>query len=68
MDHRELQIRLPGDLPNDRYASITHAVFSVLDAAGVAEDSAILVDERVTDAELNESFDRHNARYPWGDA
>jgi hypothetical protein len=67
MEHRELTIRVAGDLPNERYASITHTVFSVLDAAGVAEGSLLLVDAAITDAELNESFDRHNAWYLWGD-
>jgi hypothetical protein len=66
MDHRELRITLPADLPNDRYATITHALFCVLDAAGVAAASSVLVDTAATDAELNAAFDRHSEHYPWG--
>lgn len=60
--HRELRIKLPADLLNDRYAIITHAVFSILDVAGVAEESSVLVDDTATDPELNAAFDRHCAR------
>jgi hypothetical protein len=66
MGHRELRIKLPADLPNDRYATIVHTVFSVLDAAGVAEASSVLVDDGATDPELNAAFDRHSEQYPWG--
>lgn len=67
MGHRELRVVLPLDLSNERYASIVHTVFSVLEAAGIADGSSILVDGSVTDAEMNKVFDAHNARYPWGD-
>lgn len=66
MGHRELRIKMPANLPNDRYATITHAVFSVLDAAGVADQSSVLVDDSATDTELNAAFDRHSEQYPWG--
>ena len=66
MDHRELRIKLPTDLPNDRYASITHAVFAVLAVAGVAETSSLLIDDAAADADLNEAFDRLTEHYPWG--
>lgn len=66
MGHRELRIELPADLPNDRYAAITHAVFSVLDAAGVAGESSVLVDDTATDGALNAAFDRLSGQYPWG--
>ena len=66
MNSRELRIELPSDLPNDRYATITHAVFSVLDVAGIADTSSVLVDAIATDPDLNEAFDRHSDQYPWG--
>ncbi|MEV8442080.1 hypothetical protein AB0425_32275 [Actinosynnema sp. NPDC051121] len=66
MNPRELRIELPSDLPNDRYATITHAVFSVLDVAGIADQSLVRVDALVTDGELNDDFDRHSEHYPWG--
>lgn len=66
MGHRELWIKLPADLPNDRYATIAHTVFSVLDAAGVADVSSVLVDYAATDTDLNAAFDRHSEQYPWG--
>ncbi len=66
MNPRELRIELPPDLPNDRYATITHAVFSVLDVAGIAEESMVRVDELATDSDLNDDFDRHSEQYPWG--
>jgi hypothetical protein len=66
MNPRELRVTLPADLPNEQYATITHAVFSVLDAAGVADTSSVLVDATATDHDLNEAFDRHSEQYPWG--
>lgn len=66
MGHRELRIKLPADLPNDRYATITHTVFSVLEVAGIAEESSVLVDDTATDIALNADFDRHGEQYPWG--
>ncbi|WP_309111958.1 hypothetical protein [Saccharothrix sp.] len=66
MGYRELRLKLPSDLPNDRYAALTHAVFALFGVAGVAHASSILVDADVTDSELNEAFDRHSAQYPWG--
>jgi geranylgeranyl pyrophosphate synthase len=68
MEYRDLVIRLPGDLPDDRYASITHTVFSILDALELAEVSSLLVDDVITDADLNRHFDLHNQRYAWGDS
>jgi hypothetical protein len=66
VEHRKLTIKLPPDLSNERYAVITHTVFSVLEAAGVGDASSVFVDEAATDAELNDAFDEHSERYPWG--
>lgn len=66
MKPRELRVTLPADLPNEQYATITHAVFSVLDVAGIADTSSVHVDAVATDSDLNDAFDRHSAWYPWG--
>ncbi|WP_158896345.1 hypothetical protein [Amycolatopsis anabasis] len=63
---RELRIRLP-DLPPDRYATIVHAVASVLDVAGVVTESSIFPDPHATDEDLNRRFDRFCLAYPWSD-
>ena len=65
-DYRAVLVKLPPDLAAERYAAITHAIFSVLDAAGVASSSSIVSDRLATDAELNTAFDRHSDEYPWG--
>ncbi|PSL51414.1 hypothetical protein B0I31_12143 [Saccharothrix carnea] len=57
---------MPLDVPAERYAAITHAVYSVLDVAGLAAVASVVVDELATDAELNRAFDAHSAYYPWG--
>lgn len=66
MNPHELRIELPPDLLNDKYATITHAVFSVLDVAGIAEESMVRVDGLATDSDLNDDFGRHSEQYPWG--
>lgn len=65
-DCREFVVKLPRSLPNDRYAAITHAVFSVLDVAGVASMSSVVPDRLATDSDLNAAFDSHAEQYPWG--
>lgn len=65
-DYRAVLVKLPGSLPNDQYAAITHAVFSVLDVAGLASVSSVLPDQVATDSDMNAAFDRHSASYPWG--
>ncbi|MBB5808838.1 hypothetical protein F4560_008606 [Saccharothrix ecbatanensis] len=66
MDHRELRFKLPADLPNHIYATVAHAMFSVLDVAGIADVCSVLIDDGASDADLNEAFDRHSEFYPWG--
>lgn len=59
-------MKLPRCLPNDRYAAITHAVFSVLEVAGLASVSSVVPDRLATDTDMNAAFDRHSESYPWG--
>ncbi|MEV8440454.1 hypothetical protein AB0425_23995 [Actinosynnema sp. NPDC051121] len=66
MNPRELRVELPPDLSNDKYATITHAVFSVLEVAEIAEGSMVRVDRAATDSDLSDNFDRHSEQYPWG--
>jgi hypothetical protein len=66
MSYRQIAVKLPPDLSPERYAAITHAVYSVVDAAGLAAEASVVVDELATDAELNQAFDTHSAHYPWG--
>jgi hypothetical protein len=65
-DTRHLEVRLPPDLSNKTYAALTHAVWAVLNAAGLGDTSYIRPDSKVTDAELISAFDRDTLTYPWG--
>ncbi len=65
MEMREFRVRLAPDVPLARFATIVHAVAGVLDAAGLAATSSIVVDDSVHDQELNEAFDQFSALYPW---
>jgi hypothetical protein len=65
-DCREVLVKLPCGLPNDRYAAITHAMYSVLDVAGLANVSSVVPDRLATDSDMNAAFDRHSESYPWG--
>ena len=65
-DYREFVVKLPRSLSNDRYAAITHAVYSVLDVAGLANMSSVVPDRQATDSDMNAAFDRHSESYPWG--
>ncbi len=65
-NYRAVLVKLPPDLSAERYAAITHAIFSVLDVAGLAGCSSIVSDRLATDVELNVAFDRHSQEYPWG--
>jgi hypothetical protein len=65
-DCREVVVKLPPGLPNDRYAAITHAVYTVLDVAGLANRSSVIPDRLATDSDMNAAFDRHSESYPWG--
>jgi hypothetical protein len=60
-DHREVVVKLPRGVSNGQYAAIAHAVFSVLDVAGLADGSSVVPDRLVTDWEMNAAFDRHRA-------
>lgn len=64
-DYRAVLVKLPTDLPVERYAAITHAIFGVLAAAGLADRSSIVNDRSVCDAQLNAAFDQHSEAYPW---
>lgn len=64
-DSRRLEVRLPADLSNARYAAVVQAVWSVLNVAGLGETSSLRPDDRVTDVELNAAFDGDTASYPW---
>ncbi|WP_447002451.1 hypothetical protein ACRAKI_22295 [Saccharothrix isguenensis] len=48
------------------YAAVAHAVWAVLNAAGIDEDSSLRPDDGITDAELNAAFDMDVKGYPWG--
>jgi hypothetical protein len=64
--YRAVLVKLPPDVSTERYAAITHAIFSVLDAAGVARSSSVVNDRMASDAELNAAFDSYSEHYPWG--
>jgi hypothetical protein len=42
---RRLEVVLPPDVPARDYAAVAHAIWAVLDAAGLGADGALLVDE-----------------------
>jgi hypothetical protein len=54
---RRLEVLLPFDLSTREYAAVACAVWAVLNAAGLAGDSSLRPDKRISDAELNASFD-----------
>ncbi|MFT7835588.1 hypothetical protein Q5530_05505 [Saccharothrix sp. BKS2] len=62
---RRLEVLLPADVTSREYAAVAHAVWAVLNAAGLGGDSALRPDEKITDAELNAAFDEDVAGYPW---
>jgi hypothetical protein len=65
-DCREVLVKLPRGLSNDRYAAIAHVVYSVLDVAGLASVSSVVPDRLATDSDMNAAFDRHSESYPRG--
>jgi hypothetical protein len=64
-DTRCIEVRLPADLTNVEYAAVLHAMWSVLNVAGIGDVSSLWPDGRVTDAELNDAFDEDILSYPW---
>jgi hypothetical protein len=65
MPARYLEILLPADLTNPEYAALTRAVWSVVDVAGLAEDSMLRTDKQITDEELNKACHQDGRTYPW---
>lgn len=61
---RAVLVKPQTDLPVECYAAITHAIFGVLDAAGLADCSSIVNDRSVSDAEPNAAFDWRSEDYP----
>jgi hypothetical protein len=53
MCDRRLEVLLPADLTNHEYVAIAAAFWGVLNATGIAEDSSMRADERISVAELN---------------
>lgn len=62
---RRLEVLLPSDLSTRKYAAVACAVWAVLNAAGLAGDSSLRPDKRISDAELNAAFDTDVRSYPW---
>lgn len=58
-------VKLPLSVSNQQYAALLHAIFSVVNVAGLAEVSSVVSDEAVTDAVLNAEYDRLSIHYPW---
>lgn len=63
---RRLEVLLPADVTAREYASIAHAVWAVLNAAGFGGDSSLRPDDGISDEELNAAFDADMESYPWG--
>ncbi|WP_461123178.1 hypothetical protein [Saccharothrix stipae] len=66
MPDRRLEVLLPADVTTREYSVVLCGVWALLNAAGLAEDSALRPDDRITDAELNARFDADVEGYPWG--
>lgn len=54
---RWIGVKLPRSVSNQQYAALLHAIFSVVNVAGLAEVSSVVSDEAVTDAVLNAEYD-----------
>ncbi len=63
---RRLEILLPPDVTARKYAAVAHAVWAVLNAAGLGGDSSLRPDDGITDEELNAAFDEDVQGYSWG--
>ncbi|WP_123745973.1 hypothetical protein [Saccharothrix texasensis] len=63
---RGLEVLLPADVTAREYAAVACAVWAVLNAAGLGEDSSLRPDGMASDAEMNAAFDADVAGYPWG--
>ena len=48
---RRLEVLLPADVPARDYAAVAHAIWEVLDAAGLGEDGSLRTDEEAADEE-----------------
>ncbi|MFC6094617.1 hypothetical protein [Saccharothrix lopnurensis] len=65
MFERCLEVRLPADLTNREYAALAHAICGLLHASGIGEVSAVRLDDRIGDVEMNAEFDVLAALNPW---
>jgi hypothetical protein len=62
---RRLEVLLPADVTAREYAAVAHAVWGVLNAAGLGGDSSLRPDNGITDEEMNAAFDEDVQGYPW---
>jgi hypothetical protein len=46
-------VLLPADVSAHDYAAVAHAIWAVLDSAGLGEDSSLRPDDVIGDAELD---------------
>lgn len=56
MNNRRLEVLLPADVPSRDYAAVAHAIWAVLDAAGLDADGALRADGEA--AEEGDGVDR----------
>ncbi|WP_367130519.1 hypothetical protein [Saccharothrix sp. HUAS TT1] len=55
MKNRRLEILLPADMPARDYTALTHAIWAVLDAAGVDDGCSLRPDEEFCDAKPDDN-------------
>ncbi|KAA2252358.1 hypothetical protein F0L68_35480 [Solihabitans fulvus] len=63
---RTIRIDLPDHAGDEQVAGLAHALWAVVATTGLAAESTITVDERLTDSQLNAAFDTAAEHYPWG--
>ncbi|MCE6999874.1 hypothetical protein LZG04_34430 [Saccharothrix sp. S26] len=51
MTVRRLEVLLPADVPARDYAAVAHAIWAVLDAAGLDADGAVRTDDEAVGGE-----------------
>lgn len=51
---RRLEVLLPADVPARDYAAVAHAIWGVLDTAGLDEDGSLRTDEETAEDTIEE--------------
>ncbi|MEU4741969.1 hypothetical protein AB0G02_16110 [Actinosynnema sp. NPDC023658] len=57
MNARRLEVVLPADVSSHDYVTVAHAIWAVLDAAGLDEGSAVRTDAEFADVEEDARVD-----------